>query len=232
MTAPQKALFIIGLAATTALSACASSPPTPAGEARTRVDQAELTSTVLDAWRPEVVAVESRMQVGLPGAGNLTAQEHSRLQAFAREYIQLGRGSIAISVPVGTGNQAAAAQVANETQRALFAYGIDYSRMGAVSFQAQGEYAPITITFARYEARPVECVPWSQFHSGAGQNNGASPRLGCASASNLAAMIADPGDLLANRTADGGDAGRIQTGIDQLRAGELAKASGSVKGGE
>lgn len=232
MITPQKALLIIGLAATTALSACASGRSTPESEARARVEQAELNGTILDAWRPEVRAVESRMQVGLPGAGNLTAQEHSQLQAFAREYIQVGRGSIAISVPVGTNNQAAAAQIANETQRALFAYGIDHRRMGTVSFQAQGAYAPITITFARYEARSVDCVPWSQLDPRAGANNGAHGRLGCASASNLAAMIADPGDLLANRTPDGADAGRIQTGIDQLRAGELAKASGSVEGGE
>jgi pilus assembly protein CpaD len=232
MRPSQKALFIVGLVGVTAtLASCANRPPA-SREATARIDEAELSGTVLDAWRPQVAAVESRMQVGMPGAGSLTAEEHARLQAFAREFIQLGRGAVAISVPVGTENQAMASQIATETQRALFAYGIDYSKMGAVGYQASGAYAPITLSFTRYEAQSVECVPWSQIDPRAGSSNSPHARLGCTSAANLAAMVADPGDLLADRTPDGGDAARTQTGIDQLRAGELAKASGSVKGGE
>ena len=232
MRLSQKALFVVGLAGMTATLASCASPSPASREASARIDQAELTGTVLDAWRPQVAAVESRMQVGLPGAGSLTAEEHARLQAFAREYTQMGRGSVAISVPVGTENQAAASQIATETQRALFAYGVDYSKMGSVGYQAAGPYAPVTLSFTRYEARSVECVPWSQIDPRAGAGNSPHARLGCTSAANLAAMVADPGDLLADRTPDGGDAGRTQLGIEQLRAGELAKASGSVKGGE
>jgi pilus assembly protein CpaD len=232
MRTSQKALFIVGLVvASGVLASCATHTPAQT-QAAVRIDQAELNGTVLDAFRPTVAAVESRMQVGMPGASGLTAEEHARLQAFAREFIQLGRGNVAVSVPMGTDNQAAATQIATETQRALFAYGVDYGKMGAVGYQATGPYAPITLSFTRYEARAVECVPWSQIEPRAGVTNGAHARLGCASAGNLAAMVADPGDLLADRTPDGGDAGRVQTGMDALRKGELAKASGSVKGGE
>jgi pilus assembly protein CpaD len=232
MPMSQKARIAASLIALLAVAACAGHGGQAQRQSASVVEQAELSRTVLDAWRPSVAMVESRLQVGMPGTGNLTAVEHQRLQAFAREFIELGEGNVAISVPSGSANQAAAAAIATETQRALFAYGVDYSRMVAGGYQAGGEYAPVTISFARYEARAQECVPWSQLDPRPGMSNGAHARLGCASANNLAAMIANPGDLRGERTPDGGDAARISTGMEALRAGELAKANGSVKGGE
>jgi pilus assembly protein CpaD len=46
------------------------------------------------------------------------------------------------------------------------------------------------------------------------------PRFGCATANNLANMVADPRDLVAPRTMDAPDSGRRQTVLDNYRQGE------------
>ena len=48
---------------------------------------------------------------------------------------------------------------------------------------------------------------------------------------NLAAMVADPGDLLADRRDGPRDAGRMQVGVDKQRKGEVSTVSGAVAGG-
>lgn len=195
--------------------------------------QSHLQRTVLEAHTPTAVPVEARLVLAASeGSQGLTGQEYTQLTTFANDFVQLGRGTLVISVPANAGNSATAALIAQDAQRALYAGGVDYAKITGGTYQAQGRpNAPIMLSFARYEAVKVTCQPWSEIDPRKTANNLSPDRFGCAQNANLAAMVADPGDLLADRRDGPRDAGRIQVGVDKQRKGDVAKVSGSVAGG-
>jgi pilus assembly protein CpaD len=197
------------------------------------VREAHLNRTVLEAHTPTAVPVEARLVLpAAQGAQGLTAQEYAQLTSFANDFVKLGRGTLVISVPANAGNSASAAIVAQDAQRALYAGGVDYTKITGGTYQAGGQpNAPVMLSFARFEAQRVTCQPWSEFDARKTASNLSPDRFGCAQNANLAAMVADPGDLLGDRTDTTRDAARIQTGIETHRKGALPTVSGSVAGG-
>jgi pilus assembly protein CpaD len=195
--------------------------------------QSHLERTVLEAHTPTAVPVEARLVLAAAdGTQGLTGQEYSQLTTFANDFVQLGRGTLVISVPANAGNSSTAALVAQDAQRALYAGGVDYAKISAGTYQAQGRpNAPVMLSFARYEAVKIACQPWSEIDPRKTASNLSPDRFGCSQNANLAAMVADPGDLLADRRDGPRDAGRIQVGVDKQRKGDVAAVSGSVKGG-
>lgn len=195
--------------------------------------QAHLNRTVLEAHTPTAVPVEARLVLAAgEGAQGLTGQEYSQLTSFANDFVQLGRGTLVISVPANAGNSGTAALIAQDAQRALYAGGVDYAKISGGTYQAQGRTnAPVMLSFARYEAVKVSCQPWSEIDPRKTASNLSPDRFGCAQNANLAAMVADPGDLLADRKDGPRDAGRIQVGVDKQRKGEVPVVSGTVAGG-
>lgn len=197
------------------------------------VREAHLHRTVLDAHVPKAIPVEARLVLAASqGAQGLTAQEHAQLTGFANDFVRLGRGNVVISVPANAGNSTNAAMVAQEAQRVLYASGVDYAKIAGGTYQAGGQpNAPVTISFARYEAQPMACQSWSEFDARKTATNLSPDRFGCAQNANLAAMVADPGDLLGDRTDPSRDAARVQVGIDKHRKGDIPAVSAAVAGG-
>jgi pilus assembly protein CpaD len=197
------------------------------------VRQAHLTRTVLEAHVPTAVAVEARLVLAAAqGTQGLTAQEYSQLTSFANDFVRLGRGTLVISVPANAGNSASAALVAQDAQRALYAGGVDYAKITGGTYQADGRPdAPVMLSFARFEAQRMVCQPWTEFDGRKTATNLSPDRFGCAQNANLAAMVADPGDLLADRSDAKADAGRMQVGVDKQRKGEVPAVSGTVAAG-
>ena len=195
--------------------------------------QSHLQRTVLEAYTPTAVPVEARLVLGaVNGAQGLTGTEYSQLTTFANDFVQLGRGTLVISVPVNAGNSGAAALIAQDAQRALYAGGVDYAKISTGSYDAPGQSnAPVMLSFARYEAVRIACQPWSEIDPRKTASNLSPDRFACAQNANLAAMVADPGDLLADRRDGPRDAGRIQVGVDKQRKGEVTTVSGAVAGG-
>jgi pilus assembly protein CpaD len=195
--------------------------------------QSHLQRTVLEAHTPTAVPVEARLVLAAAdGAQGLTGQEYSQLTIFANDFVQLGRGTLVISVPANAGNSATAALIAQEAQRVLYAGGVDFAKISGGTYQAQGRpNAPVMLSFARYEAVKIACQPWSEIDPRKTATNLSPDRFGCAQNANLAAMVTDPGDLLADRRDGPRDAGRIQVGVDKQRKGEVSTVSGSVAGG-
>lgn len=231
---PTKAASMaVALSALMMLGACGGGRAAKEEAPIDMVEQAHLKRTVLDAYLPEVVPVEARMAISAPsGAVGLNVQEAAELKAFAQEYVRLGRGNVVVSVPANASNSQTAGQVAQDVQRALFLGGVDFSKISAGPYQAQGQAnAPILITFGRYEAKPIVCEPWTSFDPRKTGENIPPARFGCAQNANLAAMVADPGDLLGDRKDGPRDAARIQTGVDMHRKGAIPTVSGSVAGG-
>ena len=231
---PSKAaLTAVALTALMMLGACGGARAAKEEPPVDMVEQAHLKRTVLDAFVPEAIPVEARIAVSAAsGTIGITVQEAAELKSFAQDYVRLGRGNVVVSVPANAGNSQTAGQVAQEVQRALFAGGIDFSKISSGPYQAQGQAnAPILISFGRYEAKPVVCAPWTSFDPRRTGKNIPPDRFGCAQNANLAAMVADPGDLLGDRKDGPRDAARIQNGIDMHRKGGVPTVSGSVAGG-
>ena len=100
-----------------------------------------------------------------------------------------------------------------------------------------GETAPVTegviarehvrVTLSRSSASVTGCPDWSG-QSLINISNATSPNYGCATNSNLAAMIADPNDLIRGVDEIGNDPGSTSKSISAFRERELSGGGGEV----
>ena len=81
----------------------------------------------------------------------------------------------------------------------------------------------VRINYIRYEAQAPSCGDWSTNLAETSANL-TSPNFGCATQKNLAAMVADPRDLVSPRPLDPDDAQRRLTVLDKYRKGETTVA--------
>jgi len=208
-------LFVLGLSA---LGACASVPEPPA--------DMRPTPTVADLHRIEVTESSERLEVAVnPGDMAISNNDRARLHALAGGYLRYGHGALVLSTPSGGANADAASIIANETRRALIDAGVSYAAVAGSSYDASGRAdAPIIVSFSRYEARGPECAPLWEQDLAHQSNNQPWESFGCATVSNIAALVEDPADLLRPRAEDARDSGRRDTVMDAYRAGEQTHA--------
>jgi pilus assembly protein CpaD len=103
--------------------------------------------------------------------------------------------------------------------------GVSYAAVAGSSYDASGEAAaPIIVSFARYEAQAPECAPLWEQDLAHQSNNQPWESFGCATVSNIAALVEDPADLLRPRDEDPRDGARRTTVMDAYRAGEQTHA--------
>jgi len=184
------------------LGACATSQTTPLSQA-TAVSE----------------TVRVQMDVN-PMDNGLTWAQLDLIDAVATEYKARGHGPLVISYPQNAANADAAIGAIAEARTRLYAAGLDWRQISGGAYEAGGRpQAPVIFSFTRYEAVAPECNArlGDLAHPRAGDS---WPNFGCVTASNLAAMVADPRDLVAPRTQDPLDAGRRQTVLEGYRQGQ------------
>ena len=152
-------------------------------------------------------------------AAGLDAADKEKLDSFVTDYRMHGNGKISIAVPGGAGMQQAVTAVADRINE----LGVSRDRI----LVAATSSAQIEINYISYQARNGACGDWSEDLSYTSENRTAA-NLGCANQHNLAAMVADPRDLLGPRAMDGGDAQRRQTVIDNYEHGQVSGAQKSA----
>ncbi|MHA6287506.1 CpaD family pilus assembly protein [Maricaulis sp. CAU 1757] len=192
------------------LGACASTPHT-----------AYVPRDNLGLPQADAVAERYRAEFAVdPRDNGLTWAQRDVLAAVADEYKARGHGQLVISYPQGGQNEAAAIDAIAEARSYFYERGIDWRAIAGGPYDARGQSnAAVIFSFIHYRAVAPDCdqgwenlaIEW---------DNQAHSRFGCATAANLAAMIADPRDLLAPRDMDPVDASRRQTVLDRYRAGE------------
>lgn len=157
-----------------------------------------------------------------PGAKSLTSAQAAGLNHFLK-VSEIGEGD---SVTVeGAGASALVAMRKAAVVRELKQLGIDAASgtdtgLVAGSVRIHADHAVATA--------PV-CPNWSKAEADE-PNNATSSNLGCATESNLAAMIVNPADLVkpkANATADGA---ALANGVELYHSGKLSKTIGSNSG--
>lgn len=205
--------------AATIVSACATA----------RAPEGPPTPSVVDAHRIAVTETAARLE--LPVGSEDTVLSHDdevELKRFASRYLQQGHGDLVVSVPAGAANVEAAGRIAGHARMRLSEVGVPYAAIADASYDASArERAPIVLSFLVYQAQAPECEPlWSQdlAHN---PTNQPWRSFGCATQSNLAAMLADPGDLLGPREEDPRDAVRRANVLEAYRKGTQTHADRS-----
>lgn len=170
----------------------------------------------------------------LPGGGphGVTARQAADIQAFAADWRKNGRGPMVIQVPQQGQPMFAVSAVRAELQAAgVPAHQISEQRYAG----SPAALNPVRLAFPKLEARvPHECGYWPKDVAG-GANAFESNKnqdywnFGCAYQQNLAAMVADPEDLIRPRAETPARAGRRDTVLDKYRKGENTVSQGAAE---
>jgi pilus assembly protein CpaD len=189
---------------------------------------AEMTPEVAAKRNPTLysmhqpVVQRTDLVIDLSSTGNgLPSGEVARLGAWF-DSLQLGYGD-RISIDNGSGYADSAAR--NDVARVAAAYGLLLSEGTPVT---AGTVQPgsIRVVVSRMNASVPGCPDWSYSATG-GAPISTDSNFGCATNSNLAAMIADPNDLVLGQAgASAGDAATASKAIKSYREAEPTGKAG------
>jgi pilus assembly protein CpaD len=172
---------------------------------------------------------EVQLQLDVPGfTQGLAPRQVSQLRAFLEDYRSVGDGELVVTVPSGTANEAAAAAAVTDVRNLITESRITKTAVRYVPYRGAGAGTepPILVAFERYFARPSECGVWPRNIAHEPYNKPFA-NFGCAGQNNLAAMVADPRDLVRARPLANGDAARRFEVFDQYRLGRVTSADRS-----
>jgi len=151
---------------------------------------------------------------------DLSAVDKARLRAFADAYMRYGHGPLTITAPSGTSSDLDGQEAVADIRGFLNEHGVPWSSMSGATYR-NGEAGDreLIISYTHYVATPSACGVWNGMGE-ADRRNVRSPNFGCSTMSNLAAMIADPRDLVEPTTMTDPDSAIRIRGVNAFRAGE------------
>jgi pilus assembly protein CpaD len=153
------------------------------------------------------------------GAEGVSADDAVKFDEFLADYRAHGNGSLGISVPGGAPSRAAITFFA---ERAA-ATGISRDKILVSTHDVANGDLRVDISYIAYNASTQACGDWSENLAFSGDN--LTPKnFGCSIQHNIAAMVADPRDLLQPRRFDPADANRAGTVITNYELGKSTPA--------
>lgn len=201
------------------LSGCASAAggpkPTAVAPPLTPLDQHVATAEV----RPQELAL------GVHPGGAVSPAQDAALARFVAGWAESGRTTgVSVAAPSTSGRGDPAAQARSVAAR-LSALGVPDAAIRVDTYDAGGDpEAPVVARFDALEAVAPDCqLKWDNLVST--NSNEVSKHFGCASARNMAAMLADPRDLQAPRRVTPADAGRRAVVLDRYRLGQVTSTT-------
>lgn len=219
-------LVILGAAAAASLSLSAC-----AGANNPGMDSAALTPT--ERYSIQVTPHPQEVRLATHEQG-LSANQASALSEFARDWMRAEGGPITVQTPAENASPGAAYRTTEGARRFLLSQGVAPDRIRVVAYRAEDEHAPIIVGYLAYAAHGPDCsAAWGNLTASVDNNLG-NANFGCAVTANVAAAIANPGDLVQPRTEDPVDAARRGVVLGHYRAGENTssnydhQASGTV----
>ncbi len=137
------------------------------------------------------------------GSQGLTPSQRAEVMNFAGRYraSDAGNSRIVIAAPSGAANEVAAMTAVDDIRGLLLDGGFGESAITIEAYHDEsGHQPPVRISYMRYVAEGPECGhDWSE-NLATDYKNVGHPNFGCTHQRNLAAMIANPADLLGPRT--------------------------------
>lgn len=150
---------------------------------------------------------------------DLSDLDKARLQAFADAYMRDGHGALSITAPSGTTGDFDGQEAAADIRKALNAAGVPWSALAGATYRS-ADGGQLILSYTHYVATPSECGIWSGVRS-RDYRNLRSPNYGCATQNNIAAMLADPHDLIAPADEMPRDGAASSRAMDAYRKGQL-----------
>ena len=153
------------------------------------------------------------------GADGMSTEDAAKFDAFLSDYRVHGNGSLGISVPNGAPSRAAITFFA---ERAA-ATGISRDKILVSTHDASSSDMRVDINYIAYTARTQACGDWSE-NEAFTLDNRTSKNFGCSVQQNIAAMVADPRDLLGPGGLGPVDTERRAAVMDHYQKGEITQA--------
>ena len=154
------------------------------------------------------------------GADGMNAEDAAKFDAFVADYRVHGNGSLGISVPNGPASRAA---ITYFGERAA-ATGISRDKILVSTREAANGDARVDVSYIAYSARTEACGDWSENESYT-LDNRTPKRFGCSVQQNIAAMVADPRDLLGPGAMGPVDTTRRSNVMEHYEKGEITQAT-------
>lgn len=166
-----------------------------------------------------------------PTVNELSEMDRARLRALADAYMRGGHGPLAVTAPSGTSQDFEGQELASDVRKALHEAGVPWTSLPGATYRTGGgpNGNMLIVSYTRYVATPSECGLWSGLTARRYRNLQA-PNYGCATQNNIAALVADPHDLVAPAALSPRDAGAVARAVEAYRAGEdSASQTGDIE---
>ncbi len=150
-----------------------------------------------------IVIAEKNQKIDLPvGAGDrgMTGSQRDTLLGFLDGYDKSAAPALTIQIPSGSANEVAATAAGRDFARLAVAAGIKRDRIVVVFYQAGSSEAsaPVRVSYIAVRAQTDKCGRWPADLVETSENKHYAD-FGCSYQNNLAAQMANPGDLLGPR---------------------------------
>jgi len=160
-----------------------------------------------------------------PGRGGLTPSQRAEVLAFAQTWKREATGGVTIERPVGGPNERAANDTLKEALSIIVQAGVPNHGIGIRPYAAgDRRLAPLRLNYPLVKAEAGPCGQWPD-DLGPGPErkhfeNQQYHNFGCATQRNLAAMVANPHDLVQPRAETPAYTAKRTFGTDKWRKGE------------
>ena len=185
--------------------------------------------------RHPIVLQEAAETIDLPvgsQSGILSERMAHTVTLFAQEARRRGATGVTIMVPSGSANETTAYRMARQVAMAVERGGIARTAINRAPYQVEDPSAdaPIRVAYARIKALvPHRCGRWPDAVATGKLSNEDDWEFGCATQTNIAAMVADPSDLVTPVGLDPADGDRRTKILTNYRAGTQTKAETGAK---
>jgi pilus assembly protein CpaD len=177
---------------------------------------------------PIVVTQEPHtMEVRVGGAGQgLSGRQRAEIASFAERAraSDAGNSRVVISAPTGAANEVAAMYAVAEIRQIFSDRGFSEASLAVEGYRSENRRnPPIRVAYVQYFAHAPDCGAWPENLAHERQN---TPyfNFGCANQHNLAAMVANPADLIGPRTESDRPSERRDAVWDKYIQGESTTA--------
>lgn len=207
------------ICALTSLTACQST-----------AEMEPVQSTSYTSRHPIVVSdevVSMKVQSGRNKLG-LSNIQRNKIQDFISDYKESGTGPLKINSPSSAVHDVMAAGASAEVRKIIEYYAIPRSSLQLANYYPRNPRvsSPVIISYRRYAATASKCGAWPESSTITYENKPVW-NFGCATQNNLAAMIANPRDLIEPRDSQPADAQRRDKVFENYRAGAVTTAERS-----
>ncbi|KWV44751.1 pilus assembly protein [Bradyrhizobium macuxiense] len=164
--------------------------------------------------------------------GGLTAEQRADVMGMARDWMRDGTGAVTIDLPVDTANARAAQESLHEIQATFAAAGVPPRGVIVRKYHPEDprQMPAIRVNYPRMTAVAGPCGLWPEdlsqsIHNKSYIENKDYYNYGCAYQRNMAAMIAEPTDLVQPRAETPPYAPRRNIAFDKYRKGTTTATS-------